>query len=75
LTMANSRESSRAGSEDLKAWTHVRALGCRAGIVVVRTDPLDGPRMYFSIRLGVPRQHADLPALVAYVNEIAQGRA
>lgn len=60
---------------DLKAWTHVRAIGCRAGIVAVRTDPLDGPRMFFTIRFGVPRQHADLAALECYINEISQGRA
>jgi hypothetical protein len=57
---------------DLKRWTTARACACRVGVIACRTDPIDGPRMYFTIRFGVPRQHADLAALEAYVAEIAQ---
>jgi hypothetical protein len=41
-------------------------------VIACRTDALDGPRMYFTIRHGVPRQHADLAALEAYVAGIAR---
>lgn len=57
---------------DLKRWSTARAIACRAGLIACRTDPLDGPRLYFTIRHGVPRQHADLKALELYVGEIAQ---
>jgi len=73
--MANSREPSSANTGDLKAWTTVRAMACRAGVIAARTDPLDGPRMFFTIRFGVLRQHADLAALECYISEISQGRA
>jgi hypothetical protein len=56
---------------DLKAWITLRARACRVGVVAYRTDPLDGPRAYFTVRYGVPRQHIDLASLEAYVSEIA----
>lgn len=57
---------------DLKRWTTARAMACRVGVIACRTDAQDGPRLYFTIRHAVPRQHADMAALEAYVAEIAQ---
>lgn len=57
---------------DLKRWMNVRARGCCAGIIACRTDSLDGPRLYFTIRHGVPRQHADLDALELYITELSE---
>lgn len=57
---------------DLKRWTTARAMACRVGIIAYRTDLADGPRQYFSVRFGVPRQHADLAALECYIDEISQ---
>lgn len=57
---------------DLKTWTTMRARACRVGVIACRTDPLDGPRLVFTIRYGVPRQHADMVALECYIAEIEQ---
>jgi hypothetical protein len=61
-----------AETEALKRWTTARARGCRAGVMLFRTDKRDGPVLFFSIRYGVPRQHTDLDALEAYVADIEQ---
>jgi len=55
---------------ELKAWTTARAIACRAGVIAGRTDLVDGPRLYFTVHRGVPRQHADLAALEAYVGTL-----
>jgi hypothetical protein len=61
-----------ADTLDLKRWTTLRACACRAAVLTYRTDPLDGPQQYFSIRHGVPRLHADMAALEQYISEIGQ---
>jgi hypothetical protein len=57
---------------DLKRWTDTRARACRVGVPTFRTDPADGPVQFFSVRFGVPRQHADMDALREYVSDIEQ---
>ncbi len=58
----------------LKRWTTVRAQACRAGVLAFRTDPLDGPPQFFTIRHAVPRHHESLDALESYIADPVQVR-
>jgi hypothetical protein len=61
---------SPTATELLKRWTTARARACRVGVVLVRSDPQDGPVFYFSLGAGAPRQHADMAAVEAFVDDL-----
>ena len=55
---------------DLKDWTTVRAQLAMHKIQAHRTDPVDGPRTYFTICNGVARAYPDLASLRARLEDL-----
>lgn len=59
--------------QHLKAWTNVRARAARQGVQAYRSDPADGPVVYFTIHHAVPRVYPDLAALRARIEDLEAG--
>lgn len=51
-------------------WPELRTRAARLGIVLLRTDPADGAVRYISVAGGTCRQHADLPALRRWLDDM-----
>lgn len=54
----------------LKAWITLRARACRQGVQAYRSDPLDGPAVFFTIHHGVARVYPDMAALQSRVEDL-----
>lgn len=59
----------------LKEWTNPRARACCRGVQAFRSDPVDGPVVYFTIHHGVPRVCPDLAALRSRLEDLEAGDA
>lgn len=59
----------------LKEWTNLRARACRKGVQAYRSDPIDGPVVFFTLHHGVPRVCLDLAALRSRVEDLEAGDA
>lgn len=56
--------------QDLKAWVTLRARACRQGVQAYRSDPVDGPVVFFSIHHGVARVYPDMAALRSRIEDL-----
>lgn len=54
----------------LKAWTTLRARACRQGVQAYRSDPADGPVVFFTLHHGVARIYPDMAALRSRVEDL-----
>ncbi len=59
-----------ADTQALKDWTNLRARAALLKVQAFRTDPADGQPCFFTVCHGVPRQHADLAALRARIEDL-----
>jgi hypothetical protein len=57
-------------TQALKDWTNLRARAALLKVQAYRTDPGDGPVHYFTVNHGIARQHADLAALRARIEDL-----
>lgn len=53
----------------LKDWTNLRARAALLKVQAYRTDPADGPVHYFTVNHGIAKQHPDLAALRARIED------
>ena len=58
------------GADDGKRFATLRARLALAGWGLIRTDPSDGPPIYFATRWNMPRELADLAALEAFADRV-----
>lgn len=59
-----------AATQLLKAWTTLRARACVQGVQAYRSDPVDGPVVFFTIHHGVARVYPDMAALGARIDDL-----
>lgn len=57
-------------TQTLKEWTTLRARACRQGVQAYRTDPADGPVLFFTLRNGVARIYPDMAALRSRIEDL-----
>lgn len=57
-------------TQSLKEFYNLRARAALHRVQAYRSDPVDGAATYFTVAHGVPRQHVDLAALRARVEDL-----